>query len=303
MAERVLARPVLRFAPSPNGHLHLGHAYSALFTAQVAKALGARVLLRIEDIDLGRSREAFVTAIFEDLAWLGLEWEEPVRHQSAHLADYRAAVARLRDLGLLYPSLASRKDIAGAVTGEEGGGQSWPRDPDGAPHYPRRRLAARDTGPGPRALRLDASRAIASAPQLDFEEIGPNAAPSGVISAAPEIWGDALLARKDIGTSYHVSVVVDDARQGITHVTRGADLAPATHLHRLLQHCLGLPTPVYCHHPLLLDEGGQKLAKSAGSKSLRDLRAEGETPHSLRAACGIDRLTPFFERLAASAGT
>ena len=295
-------RPVLRFAPSPNGYLHLGHAYSALFSAEVARALGGRFLLRIEDIDTGRSRAKYIRAILEDLAWLGLEWEEPVRTQSAHFADYRAALAGLRGQGLLYPSRASRKEIASAVADEERGGASWPRDPDGAPHYPRRRLGERDAGAGPSALRLDTGRAMAGAPRLEFEEIGPEAPPGGsVIAATPGIWGDALLARKDIGTSYHLSVVVDDALQGVTHVTRGADLAPATHLHRLLQHRLGLPAPVYCHHRLLLDKGGHKLAKSAGSKPLRDLRGEGVTPAGIRAACGMDRLAPYFARLAASA--
>jgi len=291
-------RPVLRLAPSPNGYLHLGHAFSALFTARVAEALGGRVLLRIEDIDTGRSRREFVDAIFEDLAWLGLEWEEPVRFQSEHFADYGAAIAKLDDKGLLYSSRASRKQIAEAVATEENRLSPRPRDPDGAPFYPREALARNDGGAGQAALRLDMGLALADLPQLNFEDIGPRS-PEGTClhDVTPGLWGDALLARKDIPTSYHVSVVVDDALQGVTHVTRGADLAPATHLHRLLQYHLGLPTPVYCHHPLLRDASGQKLAKSAGSKSLRDLRAEGRTPGDIRAICGIDRYAGYFEAL------
>lgn len=294
-------RPVLRLAPSPNGYLHLGHAYSALFTARTAAALGGRVLLRIENIDTGRSRREFVDAIFEDLAWLGLEWEEPVRFQSEHFADYGAALDRLQHRGLLYPSRASRKHIVSAVAAGRDGEGSCPRDPDGAPHYPRAALARIDEGAGPAALRLDMKLAMAGVPKLGFEETGPGTPDGGIIEdATPLIWGDALLARKDINTSYHVSVVVDDAAQGVTHVTRGADLAPATHLHRLLQYHLGLPAPVYCHHPLLLDRAGKKLAKSTGSKSLRQFRAEGETPADIRIACGIDRLAPYFERLAST---
>jgi glutamyl-Q tRNA(Asp) synthetase len=273
-----------RFAPSPNGELHLGHAFSALFTARSARSAAGRFLLRIEDIDTTRCRETFVRQIYEDLAWLGLTWEEPVRRQSAELETYRTAQQALQALGLLYPCFCTRRDIAAAATGGV--------DPDGAPLYPGtcRTLApserlARVAQGEPHSLRLDmrAARTGIDDP-LSFIDLGRGE----TVAADPLRWGDAIVVRKDIGTSYHVAVVIDDALQGITHVTRGMDLFEATHLHRLLQHLLGLPTPLYHHHRLIGDEEGRKLSKSAGGRSLRSLREAGATPDEIRTAFGFD---------------
>jgi len=286
------ATPVFRFAPSPNGALHLGHAYSALFSHDAARAAGGRFLLRIEDIDRGRSRATFIDGIYRDLAWLGLAWEEPVRLQSEHMDDYRSALARLDALGVLYPCFATRREIAAAVASIP----AHPRDPDGAPLYPdlHKNLDAagrhRFVNEGRRAaLRLDMARAcriareMNSAP-LTFSEHGEGVdGIRGVVPATPEIWGDVVLARKDIGTSYHLSVVVDDAVQRITTVTRGRDLFDASHLHRLLQVLLGLPEPRYCHHRLIRDDSGRRLSKSAGDRSLASLREAGASAAELRA--------------------
>lgn len=292
------SRPVIRFAPSPNGYLHLGHAFSALFSYEVATALGGRFLLRIEDIDTTRARKEFTKALFDDLEWLGLEWETPVRHQSAHMADYRAALERLENQKLLFSATASRKEISEAVALVDTERMPWPRDPDGAPHFPRT-VQSGISKPGPAARRLDMRRAVEELPPLAFSEIGPE---TGLarhrVGATPAIWGDPVLARKDIGTSYHLAVVVDDALQGITHVTRGTDVAPATHLHRLLQYLLGLPTPTYCHHGLLLAPNGAKLSKSAGSRSIGAHRGEGMSARDIRKLCGIDDLAPYFSGLA-----
>jgi len=285
-------RPILRFAPSPTGHLHVGHAFSALFTARMAERLGGRFLLRIEDTDATRCRPEFEAAIYEDLAWLGLIWEEPVRRQSDHLADYAAALDTLREMGLAYPCFASRKDIAEAA---ERLGPQWPRDPDGAPLYPG---LCRDADPAasapriaagePYALRLDNARALARLDArlsyVSFDEAGARRQ----VTVHPERWGDILLASRDRPASYHLAVVVDDALQGVTHVTRGADLEAATDIHRLLQALLGLPAPLYCHHRLILDPSGRKLAKSARDKSLRSLRAEGVTAADVRRQLGFD---------------
>lgn len=305
----VAARPTLRFAPSPTGRLHLGTALSALFTFEAARALGGRMLVRIEDIDTTRARPEFAAAILDDLAWLGLVWEEPVRRQSEHMADTRAALARLDEAGLLFPCHASRAELAAWASRA---GPPWPRDPEGvplhpgpgkglAPHLVRARAVA---GAAP-ALRLDMAAALSrpEARGLAFREVGPWAPNTGPVAADPARWGDVVLARKDIGTSYHLSVVVDDAAQGVTHVTRGMDLVEATHIHRLLQALLGLPTPLYCHHPLLLDEAGGKLGKSLGAASLASLRAAGATPADIRAKVGIDRFAGFFESLAGASAT
>jgi len=283
--------PTFRFAPSPNGHLHLGHALSALINADMARAAGGRLLLRIEDIDATRCRPEFEAAIHEDLAWLGIAWEQPVRRQSEHFADYAAALARLDAQGLLYPSFESRSEIARLVSAR---GEGWPRDPDGAPLYPgaaremplaerERRIAAGE----PYALRLDTTRALARAGALTFTETGAPAGAQTAIAATPQVWGDVVLARKETPTSYHLSVVVDDALQGITHVVRGQDLYPATGLHRLLQHLLGLPAPVYGHHRLVLDEEGKKLSKSTGATALRSLRQKGVNPPGIRGLAGL----------------
>src|ERR1043166_5549969 len=261
--------PVFRFAPSPNGFLHLGHALSALVNFDMARAAGGRLLLRIEDIDATRCRPEYEAAIYEDLAWLGVAWETPVRRQSEHLDEYRTALARLG--ALVYPSFESRAEIAQAVAAR---GEAWPRDPDGAPLYPgearalpvaerERRIAAGE----PYALRLDMAAAIARAGPLTFTETGSGPdGESGPVVAAPSAWGDVVLARKDAPTSYHLSVVIDDALQGVSHVVRGQDLFRSTSVHRLLQALLGLPVPTYHHHALMLDEEGKKRSEEHTSE-------------------------------------
>jgi len=271
---------VFRFAPSPNGYLHLGHAYSALLNADLARRSGGRFLLRIEDIDETRCRPDYEAAIFEDLHWLGLAWEEPVRRQSGHYDDYRAALVKLDALGLIYPSFESRAEIARMATRH---------DPDGAPLYAgagkslsaaerERRIAAGE----PYALRLDMKAATARTGPLQWTEIDQP------VAADPALWGDVVLARKDTPTSYHLSVVVDDAAQGVTDVVRGQDLYQATSVHRLLQALLGLPAPRYRHHRLLLDAEGNKLSKSTQATGLRELRAQGKTPADIRSLAGLD---------------
>lgn len=286
--------PVFRFAPSPNGYLHLGHAFSALLNFDLARGSGGRFLLRIEDIDATRCRPEFETAIYEDLAWLGLSWEGPVRRQSEHLARYRDAVEQLSAQGLIYPGFESRSEIARLVAQKEAAAP-WPRDPDGAPLYPgtakslpageRRRLIAEGA---PYALRLDMVAACTVTKYLGWTEHGegPHGEHRGV-NARPEAWGDVILARKETPTSYHLSVVVDDALQGVTDVVRGQDLFWSTSVHRLLQSLLGLPEPSYRHHPLVLDASGQKLSKSTSATGLRELRAAGVTPADIRRMVGL----------------
>jgi glutamyl-Q tRNA(Asp) synthetase len=287
---------VFRFAPSPNGYLHLGHAYSALLNDEIARAAGGRLLLRIEDIDTERCRPEYEEAIYEDLRWLGVAWQEPVRRQSEHLADYQTAIARLEAEGLLYPSFESRRELAALATELERQG-GWPRDPDGVPIYPgrARRLSAaerqrrRDAGE-PFALRLAMDKAMAYAGVLTWTETG--AGPSGqtgLITAAPQMWGDVILARKDSPASYHLAAVVDDALQGATDIVRGQDLFWSTSIHRLLQALLGLPEPAYHHHKLILDDAGQKLAKSTNATGLRELRAAGLKPFDIRRMVGLGR--------------
>ncbi|MGH6684989.1 MAG: tRNA glutamyl-Q(34) synthetase GluQRS [Pseudolabrys sp.] len=287
--------PVFRFAPSPNGYLHLGHALSALLNADQAKATGGRLLLRIEDIDEVRCRPEFEAAIDEDLAWLGLAWERPVRRQSEHFEDYRAALARLESMGLIYPSFESRAEIARLVAERETGSR-WPRDPDGAPLYPgdakklspaarRQRIATGETY----ALRLDMAAALAHAGLLAWMETG--AGPSnetGNIAASPAAWGDIILARKEMPASYHLAVTVDDAAQGVTDVVRGRDLFHATSIHRLLQVLLGLTAPRYHHHRLIPDSDGNKLSKSTSATGLRELRARGIPAVDIRKLVGLD---------------
>jgi glutamyl-Q tRNA(Asp) synthetase len=285
---------IFRFAPSPNGYLHLGHALSALIDFEMARAAHGRFLLRIEDIDQTRCRAEFEAAIYEDLAWLGVEWEEPVRRQSEHLDAYRDALARLEAQGLIYPSFESRADIARLVA-ERDAVAPWPRDPDGAPLYPgtAKRLraderASRIAAGEPYALRLDMNAATARTGALTFVEIGAWADEGReTLVAQPEAWGDVVLARKETPTSYHLSVVVDDALQGVTHVVRGQDLQQATGVHRVLQALLGLPAPVYHHHRLILDRDGRKLSKSTQATALRELRAQGMTPADIRRMVGL----------------
>jgi glutamyl-Q tRNA(Asp) synthetase len=287
--------PVFRFAPSPNGYLHLGHAYSALLNFDLARGSGGRFLLRIEDIDTIRCRREFEAAIYEDLGWLGIAWEQPVRRQSEHLAGYRDAVEKLSAQGLIFPAFESRAEIARLVAQEEAKGP-WPRDPDGTLLYPgvakslspdeRARLLGSDT---PYALRLDMEAACARTGDLGWTEQGEGPdGETGAVAARPEAWGDVILARKETPTSYHLSVVIDDALQGVTEVVRGKDLFWSTSVHRLLQRLLGLPQPAYRHHRLILDSSGHKLAKSTQATGLRELRAGGATPAEIRRLVGLD---------------
>jgi glutamyl-Q tRNA(Asp) synthetase len=280
-------RPTFRFAPSPNGELHLGHAYSALVTQNLAEATGGRFLLRIEDVDGGRARKGFEQQIYDDLEWLGLTWETPVRRQSDFMADYAGALQKLTDLGVLYPCFATRREILDHPLGKR-----MPENPDGVPVYPgiyrdlphmdaERRIA----GGEPYALRLDMAKAV----RLAREKVDPisfrERQPTGdftIVTEPPEVWGDVVLARKEIPTSYTLAVVVDDALQGVTHVTRGEDLYYATSLQRLLQILLDLPEPLYYHHPLIVDMTGRKLSKSDEDVSLKTIRATGITPEQLR---------------------
>jgi glutamyl-Q tRNA(Asp) synthetase len=278
-----------RFAPSPNGYLHLGHAYSALLNAKMAQEAGGRLLLRIEDIDLARCRPEYERAIYEDLAWLGLQWEEPVRRQSEHLSDYAQALDELRGRDLIYPCFCTRGDISSAIAGRP----DWPRDPDGSPLYPGtcRHLNVRERevrlAAGERAAwRLDMEKAARIIGPLKWSEFETGNG-ERELAAEPQAWGDVVLARRDIATSYHVSVVVDDAQQGITDIVRGKDLFAATSVHRLLQALLGLPAPRYHHHDLITDAGGHKLSKSRASPTLRNLRASGMTPEQIRSAVGL----------------
>jgi glutamyl-Q tRNA(Asp) synthetase len=284
--------PVFRFAPSPNGYLHLGHAYSALLNFDLARQGGGRFLLRIEDIDATRCRPEFETAIYEDLGWLGISWETPVRRQSEHFSAFREAVEKLS--GLIYPAFESRAEIARLVDEREIS-SSWPRDPDGAPLYPgvakslsaeaRRRLIEQGV---PYALRLDMAAALTQVSALSWVEHGAGpGGETGIVAARPQAWGDVILARKETPTSYHLSVVIDDALQGVTDVVRGQDLFWSTSVHRLLQFLLGIPQPAYCHHRLVRDSSGQKLAKSTKSTALRDLRAAGATPADIRSLVGL----------------
>jgi glutamyl-Q tRNA(Asp) synthetase len=278
--------PVFRFAPSPNGELHMGHAYSALFTSTAARAAGGRFLVRIEDIDGTRCRPEFEALICQDLAWLGLDWERPTRRQSEHFADYRKALAQLEVLGIIYPCFATRKDIAEAAARAS----APAADPDGAPLYPGlfrdipvAEAEARKAAGQPYALRLHMKKALSAARDklagaaLTFRE-GDAEGREEVHPGQPERWGDVVLARKDTPASYHLAVVVDDALQNVTHVTRGRDLFAATGLNRLLQVLLDLPEPVYRHHCLITDERGRKLSKSHRDTSLYSLRLAGKSP-------------------------
>ena len=285
----MIARPTFRFAPSPNGELHLGHAYSALLNFDAARRHDGRFLLRIEDIDAGRSKPEHVAGIFDILSWLGIDWEEPVRWQSEHFVDYRASADRLLTDDLLYPCFASRMEIELAV-GENR------RDPDGARRYPGiwrhadRATVSRRTASGePFALRLNMGRALDTLTHdLMFGAFDPTDLVIGAARVArPDRWGDCVVVRKEMPTSYHLSVVVDDALQGVTHVIRGKDLEAATDVHVLLQALLGLPAPAYHHHQLLMGPDGEKLSKRLASASLRQMRAEGATPADIRRLAGL----------------
>ncbi len=354
--------PVFRFAPSPNGELHLGHALSALLNFDMARDMGGRFLLRIEDIDPARCRPEYDEQIHEDLRWLGLDWEEPVRRQSEHVSEYRVALDALKTRGLVYPAFLSRAEVKVHVEAHEKNCGRWKRDPDDTPHYPN---FERDLDPDEAAVRiargdrhmwrLNVEKAVAGlskprtplwpaghlplkggdrmerpptlpsslqpdAPSMEGSEAAASQSPPlrgrwpagqrGVsslearplswtetntgsaheIPVNPALWGDVVLWRWDAPSSYHLSVVLDDAIQGVTHVVRGMDLFHATHVHRLLQELLGLPAPVYHHHPLIKDESGQKLSKSIASTGLRALRAAGETPSGIRRLVGLPLL-------------
>jgi glutamyl-Q tRNA(Asp) synthetase len=287
---------IFRFAPSPNGYLHLGHAYSALLNFDMAREIGGRLLLRIEDIDAARCRPEYEAAIYEDLAWLGLSWQSPARRQSEHFDDYRAAVAKLEAAGLVYPSFESRSEIAALVAERERAGR-WPRDPDGVPLYPgrARKMPAAERerrlrDGEPYALRLAMDAAVARAGVLTWTETGAGPqTQSGLVAAVPQMWGDVIIARKEVPTSYHLAVAVDDALQGVTEVVRGQDLFFSTSIHRLLQAMLGLPEPIYHHHKLIVDAAGQKLSKSNAATSLRELRATGASPADVRRMVGLGR--------------
>jgi len=278
--------PILRFAPSPNGYLHLGHAFSALFADRWARRLGGTLLLRLEDIDTGRCKPEFADAIVEDLRWLGLDWPEPVLAQSARLPAYAAAAQRLADMGLLYPCFCSRAEVAAQAAGT---------DPDGAPRYGGtcRHLSASEVearlARGERAqYRLRCAEAMELTGPLSFTTAMPTPADRPQIRyARPDLWGDVVLQRRDTPTSYHLSVVVDDADQHITHVTRGRDMEAATDIHVLVQMLLGLGQPLYTFHRLILGTDGRKLSKSRESKSLRDLRRAGMSPQEVRAMVGF----------------
>ncbi len=277
---------VTRFAPSPTGHLHLGHAFSALFAERLARQSGGRFLLRLEDIDGERCKAEFTSAIYEDLDWLGLRWESPVRRQSGHMKDYTDALDRLDDMALLYPCFCTRKDIRREIAAA---GHAPHHGPEG-PHYPG---ICRGLDPGesearkqagePFALRLNNEKALARIEgPLIWRDLDRGQTP-----ARPELFGDVVLARKDIPTSYHLAVTVDDALQGVTLVTRGEDLLPATDIHRLLQELLGLNVPDYRHHGLLKNDNGERLAKRDNPLTLRALRKAGKTAGEVRAMAGF----------------
>ena len=275
---------VTRFAPSPTGLLHLGGAFSAIHAHDAARRAGGRFLVRIEDIDPTRCRPAFEAAILEDLAWLGLRWDGPVRRQSEHFADYAAALGQLGRQGLLYPCFCTRRQIQA----EAARSVAAPHGPDG-PVYPGTcrgldagRAAARVAAGEPHAIRLDMAQAVATAGPLHWHEDG-----AGDVRAVPEAFGDIVLARKETPASYHLAVTHDDAVQGVTLVTRGRDLFEATHVHRLLQALLGLPVPRWQHHRLILSADGRRLAKRDGSLAIRSLREAGVTPRQVRERLGV----------------
>jgi glutamyl-Q tRNA(Asp) synthetase len=276
-----MSAPILRFAPSPNGYLHLGHAYSALFTDFWARRLGGVFLLRLEDTDIGRCRPEFAEAIEDDLRWLGLDWPEPVMVQSARFPVYAAAADRLREHGLLYRCDCTRQEIAARAAGT---------DPDGAALYDGKCRLHGPAGDAERQVqwRLDLAKAVSLTGPLSFTVAAPTPLDRPQIRyARPELWGDVVIQRKGTPTSYHLSVVVDDHAQAVTHVTRGRDMEPSTDIHVLLMMLLGLPQPIYTFHKLIAGEDGRKLSKSKGSPTLRSLREEGWTAADVRAAVGF----------------
>lgn len=300
--------PVFRFAPSPNGYLHLGHARSALVGFAIARAERGRFLIRMEDIDQARCSPDYESAILDDLARLGIVSDGPVRRQSEHFEAYADALTRLKAMGLVYPSFLSRSEIKAQVAAHvAAAGEPWPTDPDGAPIYPG---DDRDLDPATAAARiatgtqviwrLNMARALVQVGSLDWQESGGEDPEPGVdqaamtgkrrfrtVAAEPARWGDVILARADVPTSYHLSVVVDDAIQGITDVVRGADLFHATSVHRLLQALLGLPAPRYHHHALVRDGAGRKLSKSDGDARLASLFEQGYDREAIERLAGL----------------
>jgi len=288
---------VTRFAPSPTGYLHLGHAHAALFAYEQAKKAGGKFLLRIEDIDQGRARPEYEAAIYEDLKWLGLEWPEPVRRQSDHIGDYRNAVAYLEALRLVYPCFCTRAEIMAEIAESADAPHRPPAEPlfgaDVQPPYPgtcralpvaerQRRAKAGE----PFALRLDMAWAVAQATTMEGALSWTDQG-KGTVIAKPELFGDVVIARKDTPTSYHLAVTWDDHYQGVTLVTRGDDLFAATHVHRLLQAVLRLETPAYHHHPLLTDADGRRFAKRDKALTIRALREAGKSPDDVRKMAGF----------------
>ena len=275
---------VTRFAPSPTGFLHLGHAYSALFAWVCARGADGRFLLRIEDIDRGRCQPEFTDAILEDLAWLGLDWDGPVRRQSEHFDDYRHALDRLAAMGLIYPCFCTRSEIQAEISraGAAPHGSEGPLYPGTCRARSAADRQARIAAGESYALRLDMAQAAARAGPLEWED-----SEAGRVAADPLSHGDVVLGRKDTPASYHLAVTVDDAIQGVTLVTRGRDLFGATHVHRLLQALLDLPTPRYWHHRLLTDASGNRFAKRDRSQTLRALREAGKTPAEVRDMAGV----------------
>lgn len=284
MAKRAARGAVSRFAPSPTGYLHLGHAYAALVAHGLARGPGGRFVLRIEDIDRGRCRPQFEAAIYEDLAWLGVRWETPVRRQSEHLDDYAAALSALDAAGLVYPCFCTRREIAAEIarSARAPHGPEGPVYPGTCRALPEREVARRRRGGAPFTLRLDMARAARQAGALSWTDLD-----RGEVAARPEAFGDVVLARKDAPASYHLAVAVDDHLQGIEVVSRGADLFAATHVHRLLQALLGYRTPRYLHHRLVADAAGRRLAKRHDGSRLRALREAGRTPGEVRAMAGF----------------
>lgn len=305
MDERV---PIFRFAPSPNGALHLGHAYSALLNFRMAREVGGTFLVRVEDIDTTRCTPELEEQMLEDLVWLGIEWDGEPRRQSDHFGLYGEALETLKEAGLVYPAFMTRGEIKRSVEQRV----EWPRDPDGSPHYPgterdwpKAKLDAEMAERDRWIWRLNMQAALEHAGgDIVWQETGHgplganepnvdarNSTSGGLVSEVltdPAAWGDVVLARVDVPTSYHLSVVVDDAEQGVSHVVRGRDLFYATAVHRLLQVILGLPAPIYHHHDLVLGEDGRKLSKSVGDTSLRALREAGVTPFDIQRMIGLD---------------
>jgi glutamyl-Q tRNA(Asp) synthetase len=287
--------PVFRFAPSPNGRLHLGHAYSACLNQHLAEHAGGVLLLRIEDIDIGRSRQHFIQAIFDDLDWLGVPYARNSLQQSSRFAIYEQSLKQLREMGLVYPCWATRAEIRNHIMDQAGGLNAWPRDPDGGYVYPNlykelkpreRQALMWENRDYAWRIDIDALQSMAeeknSGPIFftESDALAPASKTETRVDARP--FGDIIIARKDIPTSYHLSVVLDDAHQNITHVVRGQDLRAATHIHRLLQMVLGLPAPIYTHHALLQAMEGRRLSKTAGDSSFRALELAGVTAQDIR---------------------